>query len=198
MGNVGCTSFFPSKNLGCYGDGGAMYTDDDELAKKLRMIANHGQSIQYHHDIIGVNSRLDSIQAAILRAKLPNLDLYNQNRARAAAFYDDALASVNWLQTPKRSAKSTHVFHQYTLKLKEGVNRDSLRNYLSDKGIPSMIYYPVPLHLQKAYKSPLYPDGHFSITEKLSKTVLSLPMHSELDEKQLTYITQTIQSYTIE
>lgn len=130
---------------------------------------------------------------AILRAKLPNLDLYNQNRARAAAFYDEALASVKWLETPKRSAQSTHVFNQYTLKLKEGVNRDSLRNYSSDVGIPSMIYYLVPLKLQRANKSPLYPAGHFSITEKLSKTVLSLPMHRKLDETQLYYITQTIQ-----
>lgn len=195
MGNVGCTSFFPSKNLGCYGDGGAMYTNDDNIAATLRMIANHGQSKQYHHDIIGVNSRLDSIQAAILRAKLPRLDLYNANRRYAANYYDKAFSDVNWVQTPKRAVNSTHVFHQYTLKLAEVINRDELRDYLSNHGIPSMVYYPIPLHLQKAYKDDRYPDGHFPITEQLASCVISLPMHSELTDDQLHFISSTFKKF---
>lgn len=195
MGNIGCTSFFPSKNLGCFGDGGAMYTDDDVLAQKIRMIANHGQSIQYHHDVIGVNSRLDTLQAAILRAKLPHLDAYNAKRNYAAAYYDDVFRAVPVLKIPPRAAKTSHVFHQYTLQLPGSINRDALRDYLSQKGIPSMIYYPVPLHKQKAYVDDRYPEGHFPITEDLCNRVLSLPMHTQLSVEQLEYISNHVISF---
>ncbi len=195
MGNIGCTSFFPSKNLGCFGDGGAMYTDDDVLAQKIRMIANHGQSIQYHHDVIGVNSRLDTLQAAILRAKLPHLDEYNANRNYAAEYYDDIFSSVLGLKIPTRAAKTNHVFHQYTIQVQGSIRRDELRNYLAQKGIPSMIYYPVPLHKQKAYIDSRYPEGHFPITEELCNRVLSLPMHSELSVEQLGYISNHVLSF---
>lgn len=191
IGTIGCTSFFPSKNLGCYGDGGAMYTNDDELAKKCRMIANHGQSVQYVHDSIGVNSRLDSIQAAVLGIKLKHLDEYAAARNKAAAYYDKAFANNPKLKTPARAKNSTHVFHQYTLQL-NGVDRAKLKEYLASKDIPAMIYYPIPLHMQKAYHDPRYKEGDFPITEKLCKTVLSLPMHTELDEDTLKYITESI------
>lgn len=191
IGTVGCTSFFPSKNLGCYGDGGAMYTNDDQLAKKLRMIANHGQSVQYYHDEIGVNSRLDSIQAAVLRIKLRHLDNYAKARNKAAAWYDKAFANHPKIKTPTRFKNSTHVFHQYTLQT-EGVDRNKLREHLSSKEIPAMIYYPVPLHLQKAYQDPRYKKGAFPVTEKLCESVISLPMHTELDEDQLKYITDAV------
>jgi UDP-2-acetamido-2-deoxy-ribo-hexuluronate aminotransferase len=187
IGNVGCTSFFPSKNLGCFGDGGAMFTNDDELAKKIRMIANHGQSVQYYHDVVGVNSRLDSIQAAILRVKLAHLDEYAEARQKAAAFYDKAFANHPKIKTPARSKNSTHVFHQYTLVL-EGADRNKLKEQLATKEIPAMIYYPVPLHLQKAYRDPRYKEGDFPITEQLCKSVISLPMHTELSEETLSYI----------
>ena len=191
MGDVGCTSFFPSKNLGCYGDGGAMYTNDDVLAKKLRMIANHGQSVQYVHDSIGVNSRLDSIQAAILRIKLKHLDAYAAARNRAADFYDNAFANQPKIKTPVRAKNSTHVFHQYTLQL-NGVDRNSLREYLTEKNIPAMIYYPIPLHMQKAYEDVRYKKGDFPVTEKLCASVISLPMHTELDDETLKYITSAV------
>lgn len=191
IGTIGCTSFFPSKNLGCFGDGGAIFTNDDELAKKLRMIANHGQSVQYVHDEIGVNSRLDSIQAAILRIKLRHLDAYAAARNAAAAYYDKAFAASNKIQTPARSANSTHVFHQYTLQL-NGVDRQALRDYLQAKGIPSMIYYPIPLHMQKAYTDERYKPGMFPVTEKLCDCVISLPMHTELDEETLKFITDGV------
>jgi dTDP-4-amino-4,6-dideoxygalactose transaminase len=191
MGDIGCTSFFPSKNLGCYGDGGAMYTNNEELAKKLRMIANHGQSVQYVHDSIGVNSRLDSIQAAILRVKLRHLDDYAAARNKAAAYYDKAFANHPKIKTPVRAKNSTHVFHQYTLQL-NGVDRNALREYLASKEIPSMVYYPIPLHMQKAYTNPRYKEGDFPIAEKLCSSVISLPMHSELDEEQLKYITEAV------
>ena len=166
IGHIDCTSFFPSKNLGCYGDGGAMFTNDDELAKKMRMVANHGQSVQYYHDVVGVNSRLDSIQAAILRVKLRHLDEYAKARQKAAAFYDKAFANNPKIKIPARSKHSTHVFHQYTLVL-EGVDRDKLREHLAAKEIPAMIYYhPVPLHLQKAYLDPRYKEGDFPVTER--------------------------------
>lgn len=195
MGNIGCTSFFPSKNLGCFGDGGAMYTDNDVLAQKIRMIANHGQSIQYHHDIIGVNSRLDTLQAAILRAKLPHLDEYNSKRNEAAAYYDSAFGAIKELKIPTRAAKTNHVFHQYTLQLSESLNREELRKYLLEKGIPSMIYYPLPLHKQKAYIDDRYPEGHFPISENLCERVLSLPMHTELSQEQLEYICNHVLGY---
>lgn len=195
IGDIGCTSFFPSKNLGCYGDGGALYTNEDTYAEQIRMIANHGQSIQYHHDVVGVNSRLDSLQAAILRAKLPYLDAYNTRRNEAAAYYDHALGGIKEIKIPVRAPKSTHVFHQYTLQLANILDRDALRSYLAEQGIPSMIYYPMPLHKQKAYKDDRYPEGHFPITEKLCESVLSLPMHTELSTEQLKYISSHVLNY---
>jgi dTDP-4-amino-4,6-dideoxygalactose transaminase len=191
MGDIGCTSFFPSKNLGCYGDGGAMYTNNEELAKKLRMIANHGQSVQYVHDSIGVNSRLDSIQAAILRIKLRHLDAYAAARNKAAAYYDKAFANHPKIKTPVRAKNTTHVFHQYTLQL-SGVDRNALREFLASKEIPAMVYYPIPLHMQKAYANPRFKEGDFPVTEKLCSSVISLPMHTELDEEQLKYITEAV------
>ena len=191
IGTIGCTSFFPSKNLGCYGDGGAIFTNDEELSIKLKQIANHGQSRQYIHDKVGVNSRLDSIQAAILRIKLRQLDLYSKLRRNTADFYDKAFANNPKVITPKRVSFSNHVFHQYTLQLID-VDRDKMRNFLSEKGIPAMIYYPIPLHLQEAYGDPRYSKGDFPVTEKLCKTVISLPMQTELDTEQLQYITQNV------
>lgn len=191
IGTVGCTSFFPSKNLGCYGDGGAIYTNDDALAKSIRMIANHGQSVLYYHDSIGVNSRLDSIQAAVLRIKLRELDSYAKARNAAAAYYDKAFANHPKLKTPARAKNSNHVFHQYTLQL-SGVDRMALRDYLASKDIPAMIYYPVPLHLQKAYTDTRYKTGDFPVTEKLCASVISLPMHTELDVETLKYICDAV------
>jgi len=191
IGTVGCTSFFPSKNLGCYGDGGAMYTNDDMLAKRIRMIANHGQSVQYYHDDIGVNSRLDSIQAAILRCKLPHLDEYAAARNKAAAYYDKAFAGNAKIKTPVRAKNSTHVFHQYTLTL-NGVDRSALREFLATKDVPAMIYYPLPLHHQKAYADTRFNDEDFGITLNLCKNVISLPMHTELEESTLEYITKCV------
>lgn len=191
IGHIGCTSFFPSKNLGCYGDGGAIFTNDDELAAKMRAIANHGMVVRYHHDMIGVNSRLDSIQAAVLDAKLPHLDEYIAARQKAAAYYDEAFKDCPALLVPGRQAHSTHVFHQYTLRV-TGTDRDQLREGLAERGIPAMIYYPVPLHQQKAYLDPRYKDGDFPAAEKLAACVLSLPMHTELDNEQLEYITSSV------
>jgi UDP-2-acetamido-2-deoxy-ribo-hexuluronate aminotransferase len=191
IGTIGCTSFFPSKNLGCYGDGGAMYTNDDELAKKCRTIANHGQSVQYVHDSIGVNSRLDTIQAAVLGIKLKHLDEYAAARNKAATYYDKAFVNNSKIKTPVRVKNSTHVFHQYTLQL-IGVDRVKLKDHLASKDIPAMIYYPIPLHMQKAYMDPRYKQGDFPVTEKLCNSVLSLPMHTELDEETLKYITNSI------
>lgn len=193
MGNIGCTSFFPSKNLGCYGDGGALFTNDDDLAEKIRTIANHGMVVRYHHDRVGVNSRLDSIQAAVLDVKLRYLDRYIDSRQRAARYYDEAFAEQTKVLTPQRVAASAHVFHQYTLRV-QGVDRDALQAQLKAKGIPAMVYYPIPLHLQKAYRSERYGAGDFPVAERLAKEVLSLPMHTELDEEQLAYITQTVNS----
>ncbi len=191
IGTVGCTSFFPSKNLGCYGDGGAMYTNNDELAKKIRMIANHGQSVLYVHDSIGVNSRLDSIQAAVLGVKLKQLDKYAAARNRAADHYDKAFANHPKITPPARVKNSTHVFHQYTLKL-SGVDRTKLRELLAEKNIPAMIYYPIPLHMQKAYTDPRYKAGDFPVTEKLCASVISLPMHTELDTETLNFISDSV------
>ena len=196
IGDIGCTSFFPSKNLGCYGDGGAIFTNDDALAERMRAIANHGCHVRYHHDEVGVNSRLDSIQAAILDAKLPHLDEYIAARQRAAAYYDkvfsDQQSAVSGkLLIPGRQAHSTHVFHQYTLRV-VGADRDKLREGLAAAGIPAMIYYPVPLHQQKAYRDPRYKDGDFPVAERLAACVLSLPMHTELDEEQLSYIVSNV------
>lgn len=191
MGNIGCTSFFPSKNLGCYGDGGALFTNDDELARRIRMVANHGMEVRYHHDRVGVNSRLDSIQAAVLDAKLPHLDEYIAARQKAAAYYTTAFAGCDKILTPVVAPQTTHVFHQYTLRL-VGCDRDRVRQYLADRNIPSMIYYPVPLHLQKAYQDPRYKAGDFPVAERLASSVLSLPMHTELDEEQLAYIAKNV------
>lgn len=191
IGHIGCTSFFPSKNLGCYGDGGAIFTNDDELADRMTAIANHGCRVRYHHDEIGVNSRLDSIQAAVLDAKLPHLDEYIAARQKAAAYYDKVFASCEQLLIPGLQPHSTHVFHQYTLRV-VGADRDKLREDLAERGIPAMIYYPVPLHQQKAYLDPRYKDGDFPVAERLAACVLSLPMHTELDEEQLEYITSNV------
>lgn len=191
IGTAGCTSFFPSKNLGCYGDGGAIYTNDDELAKKIRMIANHGQSVQYYHDEIGVNSRLDSIQAAILRIKLPHLDRYAEARRIVADHYDNAFEGNAKVTTPLRATYSDHVFHQYTLVL-NGVDRNALREHLASKEIPSMIYYPVPLHLQKAYKDDRYAPGAFPVTEHLCANVIALPIHTEMDKETLEFISTSV------
>ena len=195
MGEIGCTSFFPSKNLGCFGDGGAIFTNNDDLAAKMRSIANHGMVVRYYHDIVGVNSRLDSIQAAVLEVKLKHLDEYIAARQRAAAFYDNAFKNNPKLIIPARTEKSTHVFHQYTLKLRFDTSSTSVSEYrtalqksLEEKGIPAMIYYPVPLHLQKAYQDERYKAGDFPIAEKLCACVLSLPMHTELCDEQLEYI----------
>ncbi len=191
IGTIGCTSFFPSKNLGCYGDGGALYTNDDELAKKIRMIAHHGQSVQYKHDVLGVNSRLDTIQAAILKVKLKHLDEYAAARNKVAAQYDKAFANHPKLKIPARAKYSTHVFHQYTLQL-TGTDRAKLKEQLAEKGIASMVYYPIPLHMQTAYASERFKSGDFPVTEKLCSCVLSLPMHTELDEETVGYITQSV------
>jgi dTDP-4-amino-4,6-dideoxygalactose transaminase len=192
IGDIGCTSFFPSKNLGCYGDGGALFTNDDALAEKLRVICNHGMKVRYYHDEVGVNSRLDSIQAVVLDAKLKHLDTYNANRAKAATYYSSAFADCDKLTVPAIVENSTHVWHQYTLQLHESVNRDELIKHLNNKGIPAMIYYPVPLHQQKAYQDSRYKEGDFPVSEKLAKTVISLPMHSELTEEQLAHITTAV------
>ncbi|RLD66837.1 MAG: transcriptional regulator [Bacteroidetes bacterium] len=191
IAHIGCTSFFPSKNLGAYGDGGAIFTNDDKLAEQLRAIVNHGMKVRYYHDYVGVNSRLDSMQAAVLNVKLKHLDEYCDARRMAADYYDQAFANHPNIATPVRYEKSTHVFHQYTLVTKD-VNRDALKAFLGEKGIPMMIYYPVPLHMQKAYISPRYSEGDFPVTEKLSETVISLPMHTELTNEQLEYITSNV------
>jgi UDP-2-acetamido-2-deoxy-ribo-hexuluronate aminotransferase len=194
MGIIGTTSFFPSKNLGAYGDGGAIFTHDSLLAEKMAMIASHGQKVKYHHDVIGINSRLDTLQAAILNVKLKYLHEYTRKRNEAANFYDNELTSCTFLKIPTRAKYSTHVFHQYTLKA-EGINRDDFKKYLEGKGIPSMIYYPVPLHLQKAYQRPGFGIGSFPVTEQLSKTVISLPIHTEMTSEELVYICQTVKEY---
>jgi dTDP-4-amino-4,6-dideoxygalactose transaminase len=194
ISTIGCTSFFPSKNLGCYGDGGAIFTNDETLGKKIKMIANHGQSVQYYHDEIGVNSRLDSIQAAILRIKLRHLDEYAQARQNVAVHYDKAFGGHPKLTTPARTPFSTHVFHQYTLVLKD-TNRDQLREFLASKNIPAMIYYPVPLHFQKAYQDPRYKKGDFPVTEWLCANVISLPIHTEMNDEMLNYICENVLNF---
>lgn len=191
LGDVGCLSFFPSKNLGCYGDGGAMVTDDETLAERMRAICRHGSKVKYHHDYVGVNSRLDTLQAAILQVKLEHLDEYITKRRAAADYYFEALKEVDWLQLPEIKTNTHHTFHQFTIRVKNG-KRDSLRQYLSEKGIPTMIYYPVTVHLQPAYRSLGYQEGDFPVSEHLCKEVLSLPMHTELADDQLQYICETI------
>ena len=192
IGDVGATSFFPSKNLGCYGDGGAIFTNNDELAQTIRGIVNHGMYVRYHHDVVGVNSRLDSIQAAVLDAKLPNLDAYNNSRKNAADKYDAAFKDISSIETPYRyGSEDNHVFHQYTLKVK-GVDRDALAKHLNENGIPCGVYYPIPLHKQKAYVDERYNEADFTVTNQLVKEVISLPMHTELDDEQIEYITSTV------
>ena len=193
MGILGTTSFFPSKNLGCYGDGGAIFTNDDELAHKIRGIVNHGMYERYYHDEVGVNSRLVSIQATVLRKKLPLLDTYNEARRKAADYYDEAFAGNPNILTPKRAENSTHVFHQYTLRILNG-KRNELQQFLAEKEIPAMIYYPVALRKQKAYFQESDPKD-FVNTDQLLDQVISLPMHTELDEEQLKYITDAVLEY---
>jgi UDP-2-acetamido-2-deoxy-ribo-hexuluronate aminotransferase len=194
IGDIGCTSFFPSKNLGCFGDGGAMFTNNDELAANLRMIANHGQKVRYYHDIIGVNSRLDTIQAAILNIKLRHLNEYAEARRNVADYYDNALRNVSGLITPNRIDTGTHVFHQYTLRVLNG-RRDALRSYLEERGVPSMVYYPLPLHFQKAYENARYPKGSMPISELLSSEVLSLPIHTEMTSEELDFIVESVLAF---
>jgi UDP-2-acetamido-2-deoxy-ribo-hexuluronate aminotransferase len=193
IGHIGCTSFFPSKNLGCYGDGGALMTNDDELAATIRMVANHGQKKKYYHSVVGVNSRLDSLQAGILKVKLKQLDNYAAARNKAATFYDDALRNTEGVTIPTRQANSTHVFHQYTLLIHNG-KRNTLQAYLQERGIPTMIYYPVPLYKQEAFAIYYKGEPHL-ITESLCDSVLSLPMHTEMDDNLLAYITESIQQF---
>jgi UDP-2-acetamido-2-deoxy-ribo-hexuluronate aminotransferase len=194
IGHVASTSFFPSKNLGCYGDGGALFTNDDDIARKLRRVCNHGSEKRYYHEVVGVNSRLDTLQAAILGVKLKHLDDYAAARNRAAAYYDAAFHGMDHVHVPERSPLSTHVFHQYTLRITGG-HRDGLRQHLEANGVPSMIYYPVPCHLQKAYHNADFPAGSLAVTEQLAAEVLSLPMSTELDDEQLAHITATVKSY---
>ena len=194
LGTIGCTSFFPSKNLGCMGDGGALFTRDAALAEKIRMIANHGQKVKYRHDVVGCNSRLDTLQAAILRVKLRHLDEYAAARQRAASRYDAGLAGLAGIQTPTRRPESTHVYHQYTLRVAGG-RRDALAEHLKADGIPTMIYYPLPLHRQLAYQSKRYSDQSFPIADQLCAEVLSLPMHTELTAATQDLIIQSIQTF---
>lgn len=195
IGDVGATSFFPSKNLGCYGDGGALFTNDDALAHTIRGIVNHGMYERYHHDVVGVNSRLDSIQAAVLNAKLPKLDQYNAARRAAAAAYTKAFENHPNILTPViEGGEDSHVFHQYTLRI-VGADRNGLMQHLQSKDIPCAIYYPIPLHKQKAYADTRYNEADFPVTNQLVNEVLSLPMHSELDEEQIAYMTTAIIDY---
>lgn len=201
IGHVGTTSFFPSKNLGCYGDGGAIFTNDDDLAHIIRGMVNHGMYKRYYHDVVGVNSRLDSIQAAVLKTKLPNLDAYCDARRDAARYYNNAFANNTNIITPTSKSCGAicdtctcHVFHQYTLQIKNG-KRNELHQHLLDQGIPNAIYYPVPLHAQKAYKDDRYNEDDFTVTNRLIDEVISLPMHTELDDEQLAFITKTINNF---
>lgn len=195
IGHVGSTSFFPSKNLGCYGDGGAIFTNDDDLAHQLRGIVNHGMYVRYHHDVVGVNSRLDSIQAAVLNAKLPLLDQYNAARQNAARKYSAAFEGHKNIVAPSIcDICDCHVFHQYTLRIIDG-DRDGLMQHLLDKGIPCAIYYPIPLHSQKAYLDARYKEEDFPVTNLLAKQVISLPMHTELDDEQIKFITDSVLEY---
>jgi len=197
IGHIGCTSFFPSKNLGAYGDGGAIFTDDDKLAEQMRVVVNHGMAVRYYHDYIGVNSRLDTIQAAILDIKLKHLDEYAIARQKAANYYNQAFANHPKLKTPETASFTTHVFHQYTLVL-NNVDREGLMKHLADKGIASAVYYPVPLHLQKAYIDPRYNEGDFPVTEALAKSVISLPIHTELTEGIQKEIAEAVLEYVNE
>jgi UDP-2-acetamido-2-deoxy-ribo-hexuluronate aminotransferase len=192
IGHIGTTSFFPSKNLGCFGDGGALFTNDDHLAAMITKVVNHGMEVRYYHDLIGMNSRLDTIQAAVLDVKLKYLEDFNKSRRKAADYYDKAFRDIKGLQIPTRASNSTHVFHQYTLVLSDELDHFEMQNFLKEAGIPGMIYYPVPLHMQKAYLDPRYKKGDFPVTEKLCASVISLPMHTEHSEETLKYITDKV------
>jgi dTDP-4-amino-4,6-dideoxygalactose transaminase len=194
IGDIGCTSFFPSKNLGCYGDGGALFTNDDELAEAISSIVNHGMKVRYHHDRIGVNSRLDTIQAAILRVKLPFLNDYCAARFQAASYYSNNLDAIEGVETPEIADFTTHVFHQYTLRVTNG-KRDDLKKWLDAKGIPAMVYYPVPLHKQKAFDKFAMEGENYPVTEMLCNQVISLPMHTELDEMQQDVVINGIKEF---
>jgi UDP-2-acetamido-2-deoxy-ribo-hexuluronate aminotransferase len=194
IGDIGCTSFYPSKNLGCYGDGGAMMTNDDILGRQMHKIANHGQSIRYYHDIVGCNSRLDSMQAAVLNAKLKHLDAYCRSRISVANYYDHAFEGIDAVITPYRAPYSTHVFHQYTLRIMDG-SRDKLKEALEKVGIPTMIYYPVPLYRQKAFETYAAEEFYLPNTEVLCQEVLSLPIHTEMNSEQLDYIVENVTKY---
>jgi dTDP-4-amino-4,6-dideoxygalactose transaminase len=194
IGHIGCTSFYPSKNLGCYGDGGAMFSKDEHFAHTLRMIANHGMQRRYYHDMIGVNSRLDSIQAAILNVKLPHLNEWNQKRRNVADQYDKLLSGIDAIQTPVRASWSEHVFHQYTIRVKDG-RRDELQKYLADHKVPSMIYYPVPMHEQEAFNKVVRRKVPLTQTDKVSKEVLSLPMYPDLTGEQIGYVCEKVKGF---
>ncbi len=191
IGTIGTTSFFPSKNLGCYGDGGALFTDDEELAVKIRSIANHGMKIRYHYNTVGINSRLDTLQAAILRVKLKHLDRYNDARRQVADYYDNAFSECPGITVPARSSFSSHIFHQYTIKVRNG-KRDDLKKYLAERRIPTMIYYPGPLHMQEAYRFLGHGEHDFPVTASLCREVLSLPVHTEMDLEQLDHISRCV------
>jgi len=194
IGHIGTTSFFPSKNLGCCGDGGALYTNDDEYARKLRSIANHGMKVRYSYSDIGLNSRLDTIQAAILRVKLKYLSKFNEARQKVAGRYDEAFKGCPSVITPERVSYSSHIYHQYTIRITKG-RRDELKAFLESKNIPGMIYYPGPLHMQEAYSSFAYIEGDLPVTNSLCREVLSLPMHPEMDQEQLDYIIMNILNF---
>lgn len=194
IGHIGCTSFFPSKNLGCYGDGGAVFTNDETLAKRLKMICNHGSTVKYHHEVLGVNSRLDTLQAAILDVKLKYLNTFNKLRYEAAQRYSYAFKDIPGIITPKESTFSTHVYHQYTLKVLDG-KRDELKEFLAKHGIPAMVYYPIPLHKQEAFLQIAHQSGDMSVAEKLCDEVLSLPMHTELDLSTIAFIISKVMSF---
>lgn len=194
IGHIGCTSFFPSKNLGCYGDGGAVFTNDETLAKRIKMICNHGSTVKYHHEVLGVNSRLDTLQAAILDVKLKYLNTFNKMRYEAAQRYSYAFKDISGIITPKESTFSTHVYHQYTLKVLDG-KRDELKEFLAKHGIPAMVYYPIPLHKQEAFLQIAHQSGDMSVAEKLCDEVLSLPMHTELDLSTIAFIISKVMSF---
>ena len=195
IGHIGTTSFFPSKNLGCYGDGGAIFTNDDDLAKKMRGLVNHGMYKRYHHDLVGINSRLDSVQAAILDIKLKNIDKYNESRRKSATIYSDLINSNDIIKPMIKYSEDSHVFHQYTLRLTNG-KRDEMVNFLNENNVPCGIYYPIPLHSQNAYRRDDYNESDFHVTNKISKEVFSLPMHSELDKDQQKFISNLVNEFT--
>lgn len=191
IGNIGTTSFFPSKNLGCFGDGGALLTQNEALGEKIHIIANHGQRKKYYHEVVGINSRLDTVQAAILNVKIKYLDDYSLARQGVAKKYDEMISGLNGLVIPARASYSTHVFNQYTCKVKDG-RRDEFKQYLQDNGIPTMVYYPVPVHLQEAYLVYGYNEGDFPVAERLCREVISLPIHTEMKTEVQDYIIENI------